>query len=458
MCAPVLFTVLHDFDPAVSNVERTPQVESRLKTLVKVLLPRPFRLALRRVEEVMNRREFIAGWSRVRSRLNKPVEQEVQHLLIYPSDPATVIGALGDDAMISAVVQRYRDKAKNIRVSVLCARTAFSAVERLGLLPVELPDRFTAHWISNVLRTGGFTDLALLGADIMDGYYAVMPIVRMLVTADIAARLGIRSTFLGFSFNKLPAPSLAAVYKQIDAGVKFNLRDPQSFLRFSEFVGKSPALVADTAFLMRPGEGDIAALTWIADQRSAGRTIIGFNAHAMLVKYATDADRDAIVEACVGAIERASRDRKVSWLLLPHDYRGGLHGDAACLKPIYDRLVDAPDVSVRYLSGMHRAWDLKATAAALDGVITGRMHLAIASLGTGVPTACLTYQNKFEGLFEHFNLPSEYLMAPDVLKDAQKLDVVIESFLDSLSVLRERVAGELPKVLQLSERTFSFLN
>lgn len=54
----------------------------------------------------------------------------------------------------------------------------------------------------------------------------------------------------------------------------------------------------------------------------------------------------------------------------------------------------------------------------LDAVVTGRMHLAIACLGQSVPAACISYQDKVEGLYQLLGLEglaidAQFVHSPD---------------------------------------------
>lgn len=74
------------------------------------------------------------------------------------------------------------------------------------------------------------------------------------------------------------------------------------------------------------------------------------------------------------------------------------------------------------------------------------MHLAIGSLGKGVPVLCVTYQDKFEGLFSHFDLPASMLLSTPRALDPAALEQAIDGFVADLDGLRDMVAGALPAV------------
>ena len=119
----------------------------------------------------------------------------------------------------------------------------------------------------------------------------------------------------------------------------------------------------------------------------------------------------ALIDATASALLAVARRHRVSWLLLPHDFRGE-RGDNAALAPLAQRVGATLGERVLHAGEPLSAAQLKAMAGVTDGIVTGRMHLAIAALGRGVPVAALTYQDKFQGLWTHFDLPLDLLLAP----------------------------------------------
>lgn len=104
----------------------------------------------------------------------------------------------------------------------------------------------------------------------------------------------------------------------------------------------------------------------------------------------------------------------------------------------------------RALLQPYRANELKFFAGEMDAIITGRMHLAIAALGCGVPVGCVTYQGKFEGLFDHFLLKPPVLAPDNVTVDS--LHELITTVIDQNQYLADKIADRLPVVTALSRR------
>jgi polysaccharide pyruvyl transferase WcaK-like protein len=378
-------------------------------------------------------------------------------VLVVPSDPSTLTGARGDEAMMSAALQRLASRMTIARVVVLTSTDGASAAARaLGMQPLQVW-RFDGPLspMAQAVRAQAPAAAIVLGADIMDGYYSPGTTLRILALADLARRGGARVSITGFSFNETPSPELAPAFERVDPAVAFNLRDEISLARFRRFCRAAPVAVADVAFLLPPDTAAPALAPvsdWIAARRADGDRVVAINLHPMLVKNPTAAQLDAMVARVADAMRTTGATRRVAWLLLPHDFRGDI-GDGTCLGPLAERLrAQAPDLRHLLVETAYSAAQLKAIAAMTDGVVTGRMHLAIAALGSGVPVGGFTYQDKFQGLLRHFDLPNDLLLSPAQLLEPGRVEQMLGGFVDALDTLRTRVELALPAVRALAER------
>jgi polysaccharide pyruvyl transferase WcaK-like protein len=394
--------------------------------------------------------------NQVKRSMTEASSASAKKVLIYPSDLSTIIGALGDDAMISASLDQLKKTHPDLEVYMLCKPTSKDVVESLGYKSVAFPSLdLDAHpmFFKSLYESLSIDYLVVLGADIMDGYYGLTHPASALIAADLAAANGIKPIVLGFSFNKAPNKDLANFYKRLDQRLILNVRDDISLGRIRDFTTANSELVADVAFCLIPTTVPPDVKKWIEEQKNNGNQIVGFNVHPMLLKSASEENIQNIVESAVYSIKNLSENLKVSFLLLPHDYRGK-NGDAICLEPIYERLKNDSKINAFFLEGKHRASVLKAIAGMLDGVVTGRMHLAIASLGMETPTMCITYQDKFEGLYRHFSLPNKLLLSPQTMMDKDTFTKELTDFVSELSTLKSIVSSKAPTVRSLSEKNF----
>lgn len=380
--------------------------------------------------------------------------------MIIPSDLAEIIGAKGDEAMMSATFRMLRE-ASTINPAIHIGATAARArgvIEQLGAQHFKLWGSVMMPFLllKNIQRISP-SAAYVMGADIMDGYYSPVTSLRMIIAADLMSRMGAHTSFLGFSFNDKPHGMLKIAFKALHNKVLVNLRDPISLDRYHSFTNTSATLVADTAFLLKENntsEVFVQISNWIAEQRNQNRKVFAINFHPMLFKGITaNDDLITLSKSIQSMMGNVTSKENLSWLLLPHDDREEA-GDISSLKNLYEKL--SPDVRAHahLVLPPPTAAEIKAIVGQLDGVVTGRMHLAIATLGMGVPVLALAYQAKFEGLSQHFGLPAWTVMDPKAAFDVDYLTKQVEHFVTDLPVIKAQVANKLPDVKRLSKSTF----
>lgn len=388
---------------------------------------------------------------RLRARPLAALPQAVSRFLVIPGDASNPSGSLGDMAMFSALLQALRARHPNATFTIVGTHTHRIDVPGIGEVPVA------AAWIG---RSGSAAfdvllrqhhALFVMGADILDGKYGAALVQRIVTYCNHSVRLGIPATTLGFSFNRSPRwPTLHAL-SRLHPKVTVNVRDQPSLDRFTQMTGIAATLCADVAFLMPPaGEPEPEAEAWIAAMRAAGRHPVGvnLNAHALAPALAA-AGTDALITHLAEQLRLAGEADRLAFMLIPHDFKPQA-GDVAMLQAIEKQLHQNGFPHVRY-TPIHRSDRIKRVAGQLDLVITGRMHLAIASLGSGTPILSITYQDKFEGLYQHVDLPLEHTLLPlNCLGDA--FSIKIRHAFRQRQANRERIRARLPQVQALSAR------
>ena len=283
----------------------------------------------------------------------------------------------------------------------------------------------------------------VMGADVMDGYYSPIHSLKMIISADLMARCGVKTIFLGFSFNNQPTSLLKLAFQRLHPKVKVNLRDSISMTNYQNFTKRVGNLVADTAFLLTPQPVSVAfkaVSDWINQQKSLDRQIIVINYHSMLFKDRTGM---AQLESSVkSSLEKTSSRYKLSWLLLPHDNRVQA-GDIIAMKKLYTTLTGEQNDNIFLVSVPPAAVEIKEIMGEIDGVIAGRMHLAIAALGRSKPVMVFSYQGKFSGLLAHFALPNWLELDPIESCQQNFLISRFNQFILELPQLQQQVAAQL---------------
>jgi polysaccharide pyruvyl transferase WcaK-like protein len=265
-------------------------------------------------------------------------------------------------------------------------------------------------------------------------------------------------SILGFSFNRNPSALVLEILNELHQGVVLNVREQTSLERLHLVTTARGIMVADSAFLLRSETNPSveATASWVAQHHRTGHQVVAFNIHPMLFPRASRQQIEALIAKSADALSELSKLRRVAWLLLPHDFREKL-GDEICLKPLMKRLQPSLGNNIRYFEGEQLASVLKGVSGCLDGIVTARMHLAIAGLGQRVPVAGLAYQDKFEGLFGHFELSEQFLLSSSAVLEGNNLREFLLRFYDNILTLKEVVIRRLPAVTAMSEVNFRIL-
>lgn len=388
----------------------------------------------------------------------KPIKNG-KGLIIIPCDPYTVTGSRGDEAMITVAIQHFRSRHPKEAIFILCSnKIASDNILRVyideNVSPVECwntpyPVR---HLFKQICKINP-AEVIVIGADCMDGAYAPNQSLELLSLYNLSINAGIKTALFGFSYNASPYKSINKAFRKMNNSV-YNLRDSYSLERFNQFTHLKGCLVADSAFLLKP-RTDFEAYNeiklWIDNLHSQGQLAIAFNFHPMLRKYSHACeivnDAKSVAENLVSILRAHSN---VNFLLLPHDDRNHIN-DMTMLDVINTILLESGFVDrIMYLRDVPRASHLKAISALMDGVISSRMHLAIASLGSEVPVLVADYQDKFKGLLKHFNIPNDYVLSiSDFCGDS--FQHKFNLFIGNLPNLKTHVRQYLPTVIALAQ-------
>ena len=373
------------------------------------------------------------------------------HFLIIPGDASNPSGSLGDMAMFTALMQSLRARNAASTFTIIGMRNHSITVPEIGEVPVVAAWLGRAGTIAFDKVVRQHHALFVMGADILDGKYGAALVQRIVDYCNHSVRLGIPATTLGFSFNRQPRRPTTHALARLHPMVTVNVRDQPSLDRFTRIVGIPARLCADSAFLMPAAtESEPEAEAWIASMRRSGRTPIGvnLNAHALAPAIA-QAGMDALIKHIATQLQRAGEQKSLAFMLLPHDLKPQ-SGDVAILQELGKTLQQNGFAHVRYTQ-VDQPDKIKRITGLLDLIITGRMHLAIAALGSGTPILSITYQDKFEGLYQHFGLSLEHTISPQRCLSDEFL-ASIELAYEQRQDNRERIRTSLPRVKALALR------
>jgi len=391
----------------------------------------------------------IAAFSREGSKV-----KEIKSVLFIPADHTDLVGSKGDEAMLTALATQILQKNPHCKLGLFTDKEDIGiGLSALGFIPESCWDNKTwsLEKIMSVVRN--YDALMVIGADVMDGHYTPLASMRRWVVADCAARLGKRSTIVGFSYNENSNRLVNTVVKSITPDLNVLARDCVGYDRLNTINPGMTQLVADSAFMLMPTCNSNCTKDiedWAKSRKDAGDIVFGFNLHPMLIKNASSLVIKKMIENSISAIDKVMQNGNVSFLFIPHDFRGPRVRDDEILLPIYSELNKRFPTRVMLKVDELPTSELKYIAGLCDVVVTARMHLMIAALGMGVPIAGVTYQGKFEGLYAHFGLDTKYLLNPsDLLNDAKLLNVM-QMLIKDRNELKKLVDEHWPKVKALS--------
>lgn len=386
---------------------------------------------------------------------------KAESLVIVPCDPESIGGSRGDEAMIVATIQFYTSLNPTLPIYIVSADNAgneyISSLPYTNIKPLKCwYGAYPLEKLYNTILSVQPKDVCILGADCMDGFYSPYISLMLLAIHDLFSQTqNVKSHLLAFSFNASPSWMMRYAFKKVNKQLAINLRDYVSHTRYEKMVGNAGVL-ADAAFSLQYDEhfaGYDRMKEWCSKQRKECKKIVAFNLHPMLRQYNYSEEIvDDAKKVTKNLAVMMHRYKSVAIVLLPHDARKRI-SDNNMLSIVYDELKNEYADRLYYDAKVYHAAQLKGMCGLFDALISSRMHLAIAALGREVPVMAATYQGKFEGLFQHFGLSEEYLMAP-LAFCTDEFQYVLDKFFDNHNELHNIIKEALPKVLTLSKKNF----
>ena len=373
-------------------------------------------------------------------------------LLIAPTNP----GSMGDEAMLQAATGMLRGAGATVDIGSAFSGRPWDAIEGAGR-SIDL--RRVTHDQASLLRTfAEYEHVLLIGADVMDGYYSEERSVWRARLVQAAARVARHAAVVGFSWSDAATPGSINVMRRLGPRVELWRRDPISRERLAGIVAQPVGLSADIAFLLEPRDpaGTVASdVEWIRARRSLG-PVVGINLArtAFLDHMQRGLTPDALVER-FAAETRAILDTHptASMVIIPHDWRTDT-SDLA-LGERLQATVHAEDPASRDRLRLvapepPTAAALKLVAGMSSVVVSSRMHLAIAALGSGTPAATLAYQGKTEGLFQHVPGLGDWSIDPSDALIPGTIASWVARLLERETESRAAIDAALPTVRRLA--------
>lgn len=385
-------------------------------------------------------------------------------LLLPPEAP----GGLGDEAMVVASISTLRQQGTNhMGLVAFNPRLEYpvpvaEAIDMRDYFIYSSGLKFLQKSIEFGYKVSRYEQFYCLGADLMDGHYSDYVTLKRVKLVELAAKAGVKSTILGFSFNNAPTPLAVQALRSLPSHVNLYVRDAISEERLTARLNRPIPLVADVAFLLHPAESSELLSTvfqWIEKQRNTGRTLVGINPNSLLLKQQDGKTFEDLIQGYAqNLVSLFSRNPNLSFVLLPHDSRNikGSPSDDRLARAILQELPVEMQPYCCKIPFPCRAAEIKAIVGKLDVVLSSRMHLAIACLGQSIPVVCITYQGKFDGLFRHFAIEGMTVSPEDLLQpESEKVVNCVISTLENREKIHQKIQVQLPQVQQLSLANFA---
>lgn len=382
-------------------------------------------------------------------------------LLIIPSDPYLLTASVGDQAMIAAITSYWRNISPQIELHFATADSVADAAAReMNAIPLRMMGRdLSIQKVAGILQKQQFKVAVLMGADGMDGSYDPSFSADQLMTLDLAARSGSDCYITGFSISKIFHNEVVEIFRKISPDIRVNLRDPISLQRFENNTGRKANQVADVAFLLKPEytRRVQALLEYIGLEKNQNRKVLAVNFQPLLLELQERDRFPELLDAFSDILTQVSERVNVSFILLSHDMRGE-SSDLHALAPLYSRLKGTLGNRLMLIDEQLTAPEIKALVGSVDMVLSGRMHLMIASLGSGTPVLGIDYKDKMEGLLTLLGLDTRSLIsAKAILENPQKCAVHIVDFIAGLNDERRNISCRIDEIIDLSLRNFDGL-
>ena len=365
------------------------------------------------------------------------------HLAITPPR----VGNIGDQAMVESyaalvnepIVLIDRERADELR----------PVHGRGGVTLRQLPDLLYGLGPGHISDVRRFAELvssarsvSVFGADIMDGNYNVRASVMRSRCAEFAARAGLDTRILGFSWNEAPHPAALRALQRADrAGVRLMARDPRSAERLRAAGLRNVTDVADLVFADRSVDlGPANALK----ATMADRPVVLVNASGMIGSWF---DQLPDYRALVDHLLRMG----MNVVMVPHAIRSSAD-DAATGAAVAEGL---PSDRVHAIDRLWSPAQVRGLASRSRMVVTGRMHLSIIGLSQQLPVVAMSTQGKVSGLMSFFDL-EHLVIAPKPGMGAAMIAAADTVHRDH-AALQDAIARRLPDIMALSRKNVAGL-
>jgi polysaccharide pyruvyl transferase WcaK-like protein len=376
-------------------------------------------------------------------------------------------GSLGDEAMIAASIKLLNDRGVK-RIGLITYGCNYSwgwiesGIEIINLLNYlywgSWKDKFL--FITVISR---YTHFYCLGADTLDGFYQENRSILKINLVALAAKAGAQASIVNFSFNEEPKPACVRALNNLPVNIRLCCRDPLTYKRLISYIQHPMILTSDIAFLLNPDYGSVKvanAVKWIQNQKEMKHKVIGVNVNMIPFLQLQNIKAEDIIKAYSDILEKLfNKEKRISYVFIPHDFRSNKEGvgDILLAKRIIEELPRfIKDCSI-ILPTPYSAAEVKAICKSLDFAFTGRLHLAIACLGQGIPVITVSYQGKAVGTYQHFGI-EDLVVEPIMIMQTERMINYLLSVIEKRKSIQNNLEDKILDIKRLAELNFANLS
>lgn len=367
----------------------------------------------------------------------------------------------GDEALVEGTC-RFLNERANTEVELLSFYDHYHgrlpASTKYGGSLYRRSDNYlrkAIRFFSWPLLLGRYDEFYVIGADLIDGYYDPSVSKFLFVMLRIGSHMGVKGNLISCSFNASPPESVQRSAREMLRDTRVNARDVYSAERLSRALGRSISYSADVAFglLPEPTDNGRKIIAWIHSQEASGRRVLALNVNLLPITRQFAGREDEYIRHW-GRWLGEMTARGFSFVMLPHDYRETWSDEAALRKILDQALPETLPFCLMPDERLH-ASEIKHVVSHCQLVVTGRMHLAIASMGAGVPVIAYAYQSKFEGILRLFGIARCVRPIEGMFDGVEKEVAFALETISHVDGLRTSVRAHIDEVLMLARRNIA---
>lgn len=369
--------------------------------------------------------------------------------------------SLGDQALMEGTT-RFLNEIDDIKINILSfideSPYIPAACSFGGALYLEKSStlRKIARYFMWPVVFSKYDRIYLIGADLIDGYYSVEKTRFLFLLSDIARLSGASSSLISCSFNDSQNKRVFKSAKLYLKKTQVVCRDQYSAVRLSSILEREITSAADVAFglIAKQSKKTDDYIDWINFQKNNDRKVACLNINLLpIMRHDSGKIENFINQWAHWA--KAILGNNVSLVFMPHDNREPC-SDRTASAIVYG-LLPEPQKNYCLLTNEYlTAAEVKFIVSKVDFTITGRMHLAIASLGSGVPVIGYAYQSKFEGIFKLFELEDDVRPIGNIFSAIEDEISYCLRFIDRVDSIKLRLSLLQDYIVLLARKNIAY--